>query len=88
MESPSHSVQIDFQEHQAKVALLSSLNEMDRDFVLLVKQKEPFQPRVWVDSDMQALMVSLYPQFSHEHRACEFIFLGNLDRQQTLLTGG
>lgn len=46
------------------------------DFVLLVKQKDLFQPRLWVDSQKEALMLELYPEVSHQEQRCEFIFLG------------
>ena len=51
---------------------------MDSDFVLLVKQKNLFQPRLWLDTEKEALMLELYPEISHEEQRCEFIFLGTI----------
>jgi hypothetical protein len=41
----------------------------------MIQQKDAHQPGLWVDSERQAVMLSLYPKFIEVEQKREFIFL-------------
>ncbi|KAL6046730.1 von Willebrand factor A domain containing 5B1, variant 2 [Balamuthia mandrillaris] len=78
IESPSHPIKLDLQgERTASVSLAQQEVSMDRDFVLQVRQKDPYEARAWLDPDGEAAVVTFVPEVpsSVNEFRCEFIFL-------------
>jgi hypothetical protein len=76
--SPSHTVQVTFEDRHAVVELSSSETAMDRDFVLLVTPAEDNQPRVLAERgpDGKAyVLVSFRPKLEAGFAASEVVFL-------------
>jgi hypothetical protein len=76
--SPSHTVQVAFEDRHAVVELSSSSTAMDRDFVLLVTPAEENQPRVLAERgpDGKAyVLVSFRPKLEAGFAASEVVFL-------------
>jgi len=76
--SPSHTVQVTFEDRHAVVELSSSSTAMDRDFVLLVTPAEENQPRVLAERgpDGKAyVLVSFRPKLEAGFAASEVVFL-------------
>jgi hypothetical protein len=78
VESPSHPIKFQLDGDaptKGRVTLATQEVALDRDFVLLVQQKDAHQPGLWVDNERQAVMISLYPKFTEVEQKREFIFL-------------
>lgn len=79
VESPSHPIRFQMDAESAnrgKVTLGTQEAALDRDFVLLIVQRDAHRPGLWLDKDRQAVMLSVLPQFRALEHNCEFIFLG------------
>lgn len=78
VESPSHPIRFQLNGDtptKGRVTLATQETALDRDFVLMIQQKDAHQPGLWVDSERQAVMLSLYPKFIEVEQKREFIFL-------------
>jgi hypothetical protein len=78
VESPSHPIRFALDGDsptKGRVTLATRETALDRDFVLLVQQKDAHSPGLWVDSERQAVMLTLYPKFAELEQKREFIFL-------------
>jgi hypothetical protein len=78
VESPSHPIRFQLSGDaptKGRVTLATQETALDRDFVLMIQQKDAHQPGLWVDSERQAVMLSLYPKFIEVEQKREFIFL-------------
>ncbi|ELR24909.1 von Willebrand factor type A domain containing protein [Acanthamoeba castellanii str. Neff] len=85
VESPSHPIRFQLNGDtptKGRVTLATQETALDRDFVLMIQQKDAHQPGLWVDSERQAVMLSLYPKFIEVEQKREFIFL--LDRSGSM----
>jgi hypothetical protein len=76
--SPSHTVQVSFEDRHAVVELSSSSTAMDRDFVLFVTVAEENQPRVVAERRADGkgyVLVSFRPKLEAGFAASEVVFL-------------
>ena len=86
IECPSHPVSIDLDGSRAGITLAAESTAMDQDFVLEIKQADPFRPRVTVVPDPTGGFVALLnfrPEMPVSERvAREVVFL--LDRSGSM----
>jgi Ca-activated chloride channel family protein len=76
--SPSHTVQVTFEDRHATVELSSSSTAMDRDFVLLATPAEENEPRVLAERGQDGkayVLVSFRPKLDAGFAASEVVFL-------------
>ena len=79
--SPTHTLNCTNGEDKIEVTL-SDQKPADKDLVVLIQHKEPYQPCAVVEEgtdtgfmSQKAVMVNFFPQFDQLENDCEFIFL-------------
>lgn len=94
--SPSHPVTARITGTQAALTLTYPNVAMDKDFVLLVEQSNPHEPRVAIEKDSApggyfAGMVTLFPHFEFDNVPSEVVFVidrsGSMDGTQIQQAG-